>query len=192
MGSYRYMRFKHVILLMLATLILSIVAMPLYDAGVAVWDRQQFYEEMRTNPAYSIVNEVEVQFAYVTVLAVVSNPQITQVWMAFNIDVTEDEALTAIAYVATTTAKYYVSEQYFVAPIQIGGLRTVDGLLTYIYSNQAFGFSRVAIEVLTEQECNTCVLGALFEANQFQVVALQAAPCPELLQREPGYVWPWE
>ena len=191
MAPYKYMKFRHVILLMLVTLVLSLVAMPLYQAGVAVWDRQQLYKQMRDDPAYDVRDKIELQYSFVTVLAVTSDAQATEVWMYFNTPVESDVFYPALAQIAATAAQYYSSQYYAIWLVPPEHWRTVDGQDVYFRSVGYYGFNTEAMARLSDAGCTICLWNELFQKGAIQAVQMRR-PCPEILRREPGYVWPWE
>jgi len=194
MSQYRIVQYKYVLLIALVTFVMSMAAMPIYNAGVAAWDRQQLYEEMRTNPHYDIRNEIEMKHPYITVLAVTDNGEAVVVWVLFDATgVAETEFYSAIADCALALHTRYMSNAYGVMLTRVNTIPSLEGPITYLTGTTVFLFNPAGMRALTDVECTVCLLNKLYATGNFQPVGMtQTVYCSALLQREPGYTWPWE
>lgn len=182
--------------------------LPAISGGQKVVAHFQFMNEMANNPAYRVVEEIESAYPEITVLAVEDKGKTVNIWVipngTFSGEMTQEEYLVwLISFVRDTivslASHYPEANSYQLIRGSINWVPTIEGPKMVIQGAEVFAFSYLAVDTLREMDTPClCVIDALSEAKIFKYISpmemsyFYRVYLAGLIQREPGYLWPWD
>jgi len=168
-----------------------------------ILDNRALLEDMATNPAYRVIEEVEGYNPRITVLQVIKiesrQGSIVTMWVlqdAAGIEDNEWEAylVDTLAHLWQTLADNYPTRSnYAVVFAQLLSVPTVEGNKPQIKGISVYLVEKHALPKLTREPTKE-TLDRLFVQGEFiyQWIAQKSAILIDILPREPGYIWIWD
>ena len=192
-----------VLAIVLVSFIAGFFAMPGYELAVQEYDRYQLLQKMETDPIYQMVDSIETAYPEFFVVYVDKDENSSMIWVYFNqteqyLEKSNEERnqyfFEAMAGILVKLMANDAKQAYTVVFVAKAEVMTTEGLKTRIIGTIAYGFTAAGANEFTASPIGE-TLDALYETGEFNFLNLAwyGYPSPaSILEREPGFEFPWE